>query len=115
MKINRCPNCGGRLVADILESDVMVRCNACGQELGTFDRADKPVIISDNELSPLATERELKDCPFCGSAAVLEEVDTDEFAPYDETWYQVLCESCCGSSGTYLTPEAAIDAWNTRD
>lgn len=56
MKIRVCPNCGGRLIADIMNNKVKVRCNACGQELGTFDRADRPVIISDDELFPLSSE-----------------------------------------------------------
>ena len=56
MRIRVCPNCGGRLVADIMNNEVKIRCNACGQELGTFDRADRPVIISDRELFPLSAE-----------------------------------------------------------
>ena len=57
MKINVCPSCAGRLVADVKQEEVKVRCNACGQELGTFDRADRPVNISDRELYPLSAER----------------------------------------------------------
>ena len=56
MKIRVCPSCGGRLVADIMNNEVKVRCNACGQELGTFDRADRHVIINDGELFPLSKE-----------------------------------------------------------
>ena len=56
MKIRVCPSCGGRLVADIMNNEVKVRCNACGQELGTFDRADRPVIINDGKLFPLSKE-----------------------------------------------------------
>lgn len=72
MKVHVCPNCGGRLVADIMEGEVKVRCNACGQELGTFDRADKPVLINDGELSPLTADgtidvSRLTHCPACES------------------------------------------------
>ena len=56
MKIRVCPSCGGRLVADIMNNEVKVRCNACGQELGTFDRADRHVIIKDREIFPLSKE-----------------------------------------------------------
>ena len=56
MKIRVCPNCGGRLVADIMTNEVKVICNACGQELGTFDRADRPVIINDEEVYPLSAK-----------------------------------------------------------
>ena len=57
MKIRVCPSCSGRLVADVKQDGVTVRCNACWQELGTFDRADRPVNISDRELYPLSAER----------------------------------------------------------
>ena len=56
MKIRVCPTCGGRLVADIMNDEVKIRCNACGEELGTFDRADCPGKISDGELFPLSAE-----------------------------------------------------------
>ena len=56
MKIRVCPSCSGRLVADVKEEEVKVRCNACGQELGTFDRADNPLIINSGEISPLVHE-----------------------------------------------------------
>ena len=56
MKIHVCPNCGGRLVADIMNDEVKIRCNACGQELGTFDRADHLVIIKDGKLYPISKE-----------------------------------------------------------
>ncbi len=54
MKIRVCPNCSGRLVAEVLAYAVKVRCNACLQELGTFARADKPVVINAGEIYPLA-------------------------------------------------------------
>ena len=57
MKIRKCPSCGGRLIAEVMDDKVSVRCNACGQELGTFDRADKPVVINDMEIYPIATGR----------------------------------------------------------
>ena len=56
MRIRVCPNCGGRLVADTINGEVKIRCNACGQELGTFNRATRPVTISYIELFPLTAE-----------------------------------------------------------
>lgn len=58
MKIRICPSCGGRLIAEVMDDTVSVRCNACGQKLGTFDRADKPIVINDMEMYPLATSVE---------------------------------------------------------
>ena len=57
MKIRVCPNCSGRLVADILQEKIKVRCNACGQELGTFDRADRPVVVN-HEMELLPAQKE---------------------------------------------------------
>ena len=93
MKINRCPNCGGRLVADIMEDEVRVRCNACGQELGTFDRAgwEKP-------------------CPRCGNPN--PELRQRRWRPYE--WY-VMCPRCeFGYEYNYATPAEAKSAWEHR-
>ena len=57
IKIRVCPDCGGRLLAHTMDDNVMVRCNACGQELGSFDRADKPSKINVEEIYPLAAEK----------------------------------------------------------
>ncbi len=110
MKINRCPNCGGRLVADILESEVRVRCNACGQELGTFDRADKPIVIADNELYPLSADGWDKTCPRCGTPN--PELRQRRWRPYE--WY-VMCPHCeFGDEYRYATPAEAKSAWEHR-
>ena len=101
MKIRRCPDCGGRLVAEIMEAEVKVRCNACGQELGTFNRADKPVTVSEGELYPL------KPCPFCGGEADLHYLG--------QNVYVVHCSKCRAETDPYSGREDAIVAWNTRD
>lgn len=51
-------------------------------------------------------------CPFCGEFAQL-------LYPIDqvtslEKGYQVRCENCYCGTGTYNTPQSAIDAWNRR-
>ena len=43
MIIQVCPSCGGRLTAHVFDNYVKIKCNACGQELGSFTRADYPL------------------------------------------------------------------------
>ena len=40
MRLNVCPNCAGRLVAFVKKYEVEIKCNACGQVLGSFTRAE---------------------------------------------------------------------------
>lgn len=113
MKINRCPNCGGRLVADILESEVRVRCNACGQELGTFDRADKPITISSNEIYPLTADdildvTSLPPCPVCESEDLIVNLRPSEKG-YGE--YSIHCTNCGKSTGWYASKKEVLEAW----
>ena len=120
-------------MADIMEGEVMVRCNACGQELGTFDLADKPITISNNELHPLTADgtirelflhtdngviddKRIKPCPFCGGKAEIITND-DELRGFtdDELEYSVCCTRCSCNSGWGLSEDDAVNAWNTRN
>ena len=117
MQIRRCPDCGGRLVAEMLECEVTVKCNACGQELGTFDRADKPVTVVDDALSPLFThdktqtyQGQIKPCPFCG-----EEVYVTVTTDGETMEYQMKCSNdCCGAQISFPPGQLSYDAWNRR-
>lgn len=53
MIIQVCPSCGGRLTAHVFDNYVEIKCNACGQELGSFTRADYPLIIKDKWIYPI--------------------------------------------------------------
>ena len=113
MKIRVCPNCGGRLVADINDDDVTVRCNACGQELGTFDRSDKPVIISDNELYPLSDDgsidmSKMPPCPVCESKELIMILRAGKKEGVE---YSIQCTNCGKSTGWFASKKEAIDAW----
>ena len=93
MQIRRCPDCGGRLVAEIMEGEVAVKCNACGQELGTFANADM--------------YRKLKPCPRCGY--LKPELRQPHWIPYE--WY-VMCPNCeFGDDCRYPTSAEALTEW----
>ena len=52
---------------------------------------------------------ELKNCPFCGSAAKFVDVDRDDYI-------YIMCndEDCMADTGPHYTKESATKAWNTR-
>ena len=59
-------------------------------------------------------ERRLRDCRFCGSSDVsLHRPGACPKCgePVIGPWY-VMCNSCGGSTGTYLNEEDAVDRWN---
>ena len=51
---------------------------------------------------------ELKPCPFCGSADVQKEYDSE--LPFN----RVRCNNCESSSGIYDDMKYAVEAWNRR-
>ena len=85
MKIRKCPDCGGRLIAKVMDDKVNIRCNACGQELGTFDRADKPVEINNMEIYPLATSVETTPKPCAKHSSKFFRNTQCEYFPCHET------------------------------
>ena len=63
---------------------------------------------------------ELKPCPFCGEQEYMERW---EMAPFEKKhilegndgfFYGVACISCDAASGSKLSEEEAITAWNRR-
>jgi len=53
---------------------------------------------------------ELKNCPFCGSEAVLN--STKEFS--NREYASVSCSECLVKTSVYSTEKGAIKAWNKR-
>ena len=54
----------------------------------------------------------LKACPFCGHPGEMEHEDKE--IDDGEDWVRVVCQSCGGNSGWYLSESMAMDAWNKR-
>ena len=55
---------------------------------------------------------ELNLCPFCGNDGLIEQEEQE--VPTGEEWYRVVCEYCGRNSGWYMSPQMAIESWNTR-
>ena len=58
-------------------------------------------------------ERRLRPCPFCGSddVAVERPCACPKCGERNGVWY-VMCNTCGGSTGTYLNEEDAVYRWN---
>ena len=50
---------------------------------------------------------ELKQCPFCGKDAVMEQVSKSE-------WFVVCTHGCVEQRKLYRSKKSAMDAWNRR-
>ena len=55
--------------------------------------------------------KELKPCPFCGSAEVNRTTDP---TPDDDGWYTLVCPDCICVSPLANSLESCIEAWNAR-
>ena len=55
----------------------------------------------------------LKNCPFCNGKAMMQWQPTKEDVRFTYSW--VVCTNCFAQSGTFLSAERAIEAWNRRE
>lgn len=56
----------------------------------------------------------LKQCPFCGKNVYGVHLQEIVYANEDFKHWEVMCEMCGARISELVTPERAIDAWNTR-
>ena len=62
----------------------------------------------------LKLKLKLKQCPFCGENGYGVHLQKIVYANEDFKRWEVMCEMCGARISEFVTPERAIDAWNTR-
>lgn len=71
----------------------------------TYKKENEEPCVSCRNRYILKFEPKLKPCPYCGGKAKEEAIGRE---------YNIMCEDCRSSTRMYLTPKAAMEAWNRR-
>lgn len=85
-----------------VNNDNTKSCKDCRH---TYKKENEEPCVSCRNRYILKFEPKLKPCPYCGGKAKEEEIGRE---------YNIRCEDCRSSTTMYLTPKAAMEAWNRR-
>lgn len=85
-----------------VNNDNTKSCKDCRH---TYKKENEEPCVSCRNRYILKFEPKLKPCPYCGGKAKEEEIGRE---------YNIMCEDCRSSTRMYLTPKAAMEAWNRR-
>jgi Lar family restriction alleviation protein len=75
-------------------------------------------VLAEMELMRCKTvepDEPLKECPFCGSDALLEEQEVHSGRIFAAKTYAVRCRGCAASGPWQKNPEGPVRAWNKRE
>jgi Lar family restriction alleviation protein len=104
-ELKPCPFCGSKhiLVDKDLPGAHCVECQDCYATISCYPTKQNAIDAWNRRRNPMM---KLKPCPFCGGEA--------EVKSFREDMIFAQCKECLTTTNKYLSPERAVNAWNTR-